>query len=64
MSLWENTLVRVAIVVVLSASVVSLVRGLNVVWSGVEVVGWVSSVVGICVAELIVRGCVVWGVVV
>ena len=60
-SFWENTLVGVAIVVVFSTSVVPLVGGFDMVGSGVEVVGWVSSVVGICVAELMMRGSVVWG---
>ena len=50
-----------AIVVVVSASVISLVGGLNVVGSGVEVVGWVSSVVSFCMAELVMRSSVVRG---
>ena len=60
-SLWENTLIRVTIVMVFSTGVVSLVGGLNVVRSSIMVIGWVSGVVSISVVQLVMRSSVVWG---
>ena len=63
MSLWENSLIGMAIVMSLTTSVVSLMGRFNVVWSGVMVHRWVGSVVGISMAVSgMMRGLVVWSV--
>ena len=63
MSLWENSLIGMAIVMSISTSVVSLMGRFNVVWSGVMVHRWVGSVVGISMAVSgMMRGLVVWSV--
>ena len=63
MSLWENSLIRMAIVMSLTTSVVSLMGRFNVVWSGVMVHRWVGSMVGISMAVCaMMRGLVVWSV--
>ena len=63
MSLWENSLIGVAIVMSITTSVVSLMGRFNVVWGGVMVHRWVGSVVGISMAVSgMMRGLVVWSV--
>ena len=64
MSLWENSLIGVAIVMSITTSVVSLMGGFNVVWSGVMVHRWVRSVVSISMAISVgaMSGLVVWSV--
>ena len=64
MSLWENSLVGVAIVMSITTSVVSLMGRFNVVWGGVMVHRWVGSVVSISMAVSVgaMRGLVVWSV--
>ena len=63
MSLWENSLIRVTIVMSITTSVVSLMGRFNVVWSGVMVHRWVGSMVGISMAVCaMMRGLVVWSV--
>lgn len=64
-SLWENSLIGVAIVMSLTTSVVSLMGRFNVVWGGVMVQRWVGSVVSISMAVSVggmMRGLVVWSV--
>ena len=63
MSLWENSLIGMAIVMSLTTSVVSLMGRFNVVWSGVMVSRWVGSMVGISMTVGgMMRGLVVWSV--
>ena len=63
MSLWENSLIRMAIVMSLTTSVVSLMGRFNVVWSGVMVHRWMGGMVGISMAVCaMMRGVVVWSV--
>ena len=64
-SLWENSLIGVAIVMSLTTSVISLMGRFNVVWGGVMVQRWVGSVVSISMAVSVggmMRGLVVWSV--
>ena len=63
MSLWENSLIGMTIVMSLTTSVVSLMGRFNVVWSGVMVSRWVGGMVGISMTVGgMMRGLVVWSV--